>query len=129
MASAYARSGLGPHQVLAYVPVGPETARSRGYDQTEGLARGLARQLDLVWAPGLLSKSAGVLRQSELDRRQRFDNVRGAFQARLPKPWVGCHILLVDDILTTGATAQACSQALLAAGAGRVDLLVLARSC
>lgn len=128
LAAALRQAGWESPAGLVHVPVGRETFRLRGYDQTAGLARGLSRQLGVPWFPGVLGKSPGVRRQSELTRSQRFENVRQAFRATLPAGLKGRPLLLVDDIMTTGATLNACARALLDQGASSVDVLVLARS-
>lgn len=128
MAEALRQTGWEAPAGLVHVPVGEETFRRRGYDQTEGLARAVARRLGAACFPGVLRKAPGVRRQSELTRSQRFDNVRQAFKATLPAGLKGRPLLLVDDIMTTGATLNACARALLEEGASSVDVLVLARS-
>jgi ComF family protein len=117
----------GPWDAVVPVPAGPESYASRGYDQCKELAARLAPRLGLPLAP-VLRKEGGRRRQSELRREERRANARGAFQARLPQALQGRRLLLVDDILTTGATAQACAFALKQAGAAAVDVAVLARS-
>ena len=124
----HAGLGLGPHAAVAHVPCGPETLRSRGFDHAGLLASSFARLAGIPWVPWALVKAPLVGRQSELGRRSRFANVRSAFRASLPPALRGRAVCLVDDILTTGATAHACAQALRDAGAARVDVLVLARS-
>ena len=67
------------------------------------------------------------LRQGRLDRVARRRNVARAFAVKRPAAIAGKRVLLIDDVLTTGATAEACAETLLKAGAATVDLLVLAR--
>ena len=88
----------------------------------------LAQGLGLDCQPGLLIRRRAGRRQSRLSRKARLSAPGLAFAARLPEPLRGARLLLVDDILTTGATADACSRALLEAGAGSVRVAVLARS-
>ena len=64
--------------------------------------------------------------QTELDLEDRSKNVRGAFRIRSPGPILGRRVLLVDDVVTTGATVNACSEALLVAGASEVHVLAVA---
>jgi ComF family protein len=119
-----------PLQAQAVVPVPCGRARLalRGYDPALDLARSLAEGLGLPCQPGLLSRRRAGRRQSRLKRTQRLSAPALAFSARLPEALRGARLLLVDDILTTGATADACSRALLEAGAGCVQVAVLARS-
>jgi ComF family protein len=128
LAGAFQAEGWEPPAAVLHVPVAAQTLRRRGYDQTAGLARGLARRWGIAWKDGVLTKAQGVRRQSDLKRGERFDNVKDAFRASLPGGWRGKGLLLVDDIMTTGATVNACAGALLREGAASVDVLVLARS-
>ncbi len=120
--------GWSGHAGVVGVPVDRDRLKERGRDQGLELARGLAARLGLPFIPGALRKRPGLRRQSELGRAERLENARGAFSAALPARWRGGRLLLVDDILTTGATAHSCALALKAAGAKGVDVLVLARA-
>ena len=114
-----------PGGVLVPVPLHPSRRHVRGYNQSELIARELARSLRLPLAAGL-ARVRDTPPQVGLDRIHRRDNVKGAFQ------WRAGHlarepVLLVDDVATTGATLEACAKALKAAGAGSVTGIVLAR--
>jgi ComF family protein len=128
MASAYdplPADSLPP--VVIPVPLHPKRLRRRGFNQAELLAGTAARILDLpVYSHGLKRKK-DTLPQSGLSDRQRLENVQAAFEVKTFFPISGRRVLLVDDVLTTGATLNACSKVLLAAGAARVDVLTLAR--
>lgn len=111
-----------PHALLA-VPLHRTRLRRRGYDQARELARPLASQLQLPLLDGL-QRERGTARQSELDAEARARNMRDAFVARAGLPQ---HVALVDDVMTTGATAAAACRALRRAGVQRVDVWVCAR--
>ena len=81
------------------------------------LARALAKELGLPWWT-LLEQARETATQHDLTRAQRADNVRGAYRARAEA--AGQRLLLVDDIVTTGATLRACAQGLYGAGAQKV---------
>jgi ComF family protein len=98
----------------------------RGYNQAEGVALGLSRRLGWPCLSGCLWRRKNTPRQALLSPTARKSNVKNAFAARLPK-WQGKHLLLVDDVLTTGTTANEATRALLAAGAGKISVAVLAR--
>lgn len=105
----------------------------RGVNLTTILAESLARSLGLPYERGLLTRCRATLPQSSLSVRRRRENVVGAFavsakRLRRVESIQNAHILLVDDILTTGATANEISRVLLDAGAGRVSVAVLARA-
>jgi ComF family protein len=122
--------------VLVPVPVHAERARRRGYDQAELLARAAARALGLPCAP-ILERVRATTAQFDLDRATRATNVRGAFRLRprpagepgteSAQPLAGRWIVLVDDVVTTGATLSACAEPLLAAGAIGVSAVTVAR--
>ena len=101
----------------------------RRFNQSALLAREIARRSDVPYDPFLLLRKRRTPRQVGLSRNERARNVQGAFevpQARRPD-LEGKRIVLVDDVLTSGATAEACARALLRAGAGNVDVLTFAR--
>jgi ComF family protein len=107
------------------VPLHHERLAERGFNQAESLAQEVARVLGRPLARGL-ERVRATEQQARLDARQRADNMRSAFR------WIGapppCRLLIVDDVLTTGATIGACAEALREAGAEAVYGLALARS-
>jgi len=100
---------------------------SRRFNQAAALARETARAAGKPYAPALLQRVVSTRTQVGLTRRQRAENVQGAFRAAPGAPIEGRRIVLIDDVLTSGATANAASRALLRAGAAQVDVLVFAR--
>jgi ComF family protein len=118
------------------VPLTPIRLASRGYNQSWELVKALhrqARRSQTKVAPTIrqaLLRRVETPDQHSLPREQRMRNLRGVFLVNPPEsPRVqGSHLLLVDDVTTTGATLEAAGQALLAAGAARVSALVFART-
>ena len=117
------------------VPLHRAKQAGRGFNQARLLAaQALARlrrthpawRLTLV--PGLLMRQRSTQSQAGLTPRQRRINLRGAFSVALPEAVAGKHVLVIDDILTTGATARAAAKALLNAGAATVWVATLARA-
>ena len=112
----------------AWVPVPLHRARlvERGYNQAALLARALATRSGATFAPLLLERRRETDQQARLGRAARSENAFGAFALR--RSFSGGRVVLVDDVVTTGATADAASRALLDAGAIRVTVLALARA-
>jgi ComF family protein len=110
------------------VPLHPLRLWRRRYNQSAELARRLARDWSLAYDPGTLARSRSTPSQGLMaSARARRRNVLSAFKVHDPAKVAGRRILLVDDVLTTGATVDACARALKRAGALRVHVLVLAR--
>jgi ComF family protein len=112
-----------PH-IVCHVPASPERLVKRGYDQAALLAQGTAAKLHVEHV-ALLGRAAAAERQARLGRAARAQNADRAFAARYAP---GRRVLLVDDVMTTGATAAACSAALSSAGAAEVRTAVVART-
>src|SRR5439155_20729340 len=114
--------------VLVPVPLHPARLRARGFNQALLLARALGRRLDLPVAPRVLVRRRATRAQPGLDAVERRRNLREAFRVRAPGTVAGRRVELVDDVLSTGAPADACARALLAAGAVRVDVYTVGRA-
>lgn len=123
LAALAVREGLGPDDaVVTFVPAG-RTATRRGFDHAELIARSTAAHLRLP-AGRLLVRAHEGPRQADVRMSERRANVAERFRARaVVRP-----VLLVDDVFTTGATAEACAVALRRAGAPAVDVLTWART-
>lgn len=113
--------------VVVPVPLHPARQRERGYNQAELIARPLARRLSLRLGPYLLVRTKPRPPQLLLSRRQRWESVRGAYATRAGVRVDKLRVLLVDDVMTTGATLDACSRALIRAGAAAVIGVTVAR--
>lgn len=109
------------------VPSGTARSKERGYNQAALLARPVALASRVRYQPKGLAKIRETVTQVGLSVQQRRVNVAGAFQARQDVV-KGCQVLVVDDVTTSGATLEACAQALLDAGANKVYGLTLARA-
>jgi predicted amidophosphoribosyltransferase len=110
--------------VITWVPLASARRRTRGYDQAEALARSVARLAGWTVRP-LLRRVVETAPQARRGGGQRRRALRGAFRARDGVPGL---VILVDDVLTSGATASECSRVLRAAGAVEVGVLTAARS-
>jgi ComF family protein len=117
-------------QVEVVVPVPLYWLRrlTRGYNQSAAVAGGVARVLGLPCRPRWLRRVRNTPKQVGQSLAARQENVRGAFRARRRAPLAGRSVLLVDDVMTTGATLGEAARALRAAGAARVAVAALARA-
>ena len=113
-------------QALVPVPLHRARLRRRGYDQALELAKPLARELALPLQRQLLQRVRATAPQSELSAAARRRNLRDAFVVA-PDVELPAHVVLVDDVMTTGATLHAAARALRRAGVARVDAWVCAR--
>jgi ComF family protein len=113
-------------ELVVPVPLHRRRLGERTYNQSLLLARELARQWRVAVPARLLLRTRPTPPQQGLTAAQRRRNLKGAFALR--RPLGGERVLLVDDVLTTGATARECARMLLAGGAGEVAVAVLARA-
>lgn len=121
---AKAARNLGGFEAVCHVPLHEKRLKARGFDQAELLAKHIARELDIPFVVGA-NRTRNTKTQTKLNKQQRRENMRDAFT---PNARLSGRILLIDDVLTTGATAAACAQALYVAGARCVFLLTFARA-
>jgi ComF family protein len=127
-----ARAGhdlLDEADVLVPVPLHWRRAWRRRYNQSGALARVIERQTGVKVAPEALRRIRPTEQQIGLSRTQRASNVQGAFKVAADRQFLiaGRRVVLIDDVLTSGATVDACARALLRAKAASVDVLVFAR--
>lgn len=123
------RTLLAEADLLIPVPLHRARLAARRYNQSALLAAQLARRSGKAWAPDLLRRTRRTAPLGELSAAARRKTVQGAFAVapRSAARLAGRRVLLIDDVMTSGATLAACSVTLLQAGAARVDALVAAR--
>ena len=125
-----ARAGadvLAEADAVTPVPLHARRLWARRFNQAAALAREIARRSGKPFEPALLQRVKATRSQVGLSREQRLQNLQGAFRVGAAAPVRGRRIVLIDDVLTSGATANAAARALLKAGATQVDLIVFAR--
>ncbi|TDV38524.1 ComF family protein [Pseudomonas helmanticensis] len=120
--------GLPRPEALLPVPLAGKRLRQRGFNQAAMLARWLSQSLDLPCEEQVLRRVKETDAQQDLDAKARKRNLRNAFNLMQEAQIKDRHLALVDDVLTTGATAQALARLLINAGAARVDVYCLART-
>ncbi|WP_253481586.1 ComF family protein [Pseudomonas fluorescens] len=120
--------GLPRPDALLPVPLARTRLRQRGFNQAAMLAQWLNKSLDLPIEETVLRRIKDTDAQQDLDAKARKRNLHKAFDLMPDAQVKGRHLALVDDVLTTGATAQALARLLMDAGAARVDVYCLART-
>ncbi len=120
---------LFPADLIVPVPLHWKRKMSRGFNQAESIAAAAAQKLGIPYTPRQLYRSRSTLHQAGLSRTARVRNVKDAFSVtpRLRKQLSGRHVIVVDDVLSTGATCSNCARILKKNGAASVTAVVLAR--
>ena len=116
-----------PFSAIVPVPLHAQRQRERGYNQSTILARGLAKRMKIRWHRPWLFRVRPTTAQTHLTQPQRISNVAGAFEADGSCAKKYPSVLLVDDVMTTGATVEACAKALCRAGVESVCVATIAR--
>lgn len=117
---------VGDIDLVIPVPLHHSKIRKRGFNQSELIAGGLAGELNLPLEAGLLKRVARSATQTRRSRVERWENVEGIFSVSRPELLEGRHILLVDDVITTGSTVESCVNSLKTIDGVRVTVLALA---
>lgn len=112
--------------IVTYVPMDKESQKERGYNQSYLLAKAFCDILAKDILKTLLIKKRKTAKQEELNFKSRLDNLKGVFESENKEDIKGKKVLLIDDVLTTGATTSFCAKALKKAGAVSVAVLTLA---
>jgi competence protein ComFC len=109
------------------VPLHSSKKREREFNQADRLAEYLGRATNILVDTNILRRVAPTQTQTRLTRKERAENVRKAFALRAPLDLKGKNIIVIDDILTTGATTSACAGILRKAGASKIQVWTVAR--
>lgn len=112
--------------LIVPVPMHKVKQRKRGYNQCDSIAKGLAIALAIPWTDEVLEKAVNTQTQTKKNRMQRFENANAIFNIKKKELIIGKRILLVDDVITTGATMSMCAKLLLDNGCKEVSIAALA---
>jgi ComF family protein len=110
------------------VPLHRRKERLRGYNQSAEIAKGISQAMNKPLLKKNLIRTKHTSSQTAKDRYERWENVRGIFQVRNPNVLTNKHLLLVDDVITTGATLEACCETLLKIEGVKVSIATLANA-
>jgi ComF family protein len=113
---------------IVAVPLSPSRERERGFNQSERLARSLAERWHVPMWSDVLERVRSTETQTQLTPAERLANVSGAFRVRDATRVGGAHLVVVDDVVTTAATLNACAAALIAAGAATLSYVTFGRA-
>jgi len=110
------------------VPLHTSRKRRRGYNQSEKFAEGLSHMLQLPCDESIVKRTVKTTTQTRKTKIERWENVKDVFQVKQPEKIIGKRILLVDDVITTGATLEACGQQLLNSGCTELSIACIAEA-
>ena len=111
--------------MIVPVPLHAKKEALRGYNQTELIANGMSAILDIPVDTNLLSRTRHTESQTQKTREQRIENMQDAFIVKNPLLYSNKHVLLIDDVLTTGATLEACARAVLSIPDVRISIATI----
>ena len=115
-----------PADLIVSVPLHKKRFKERGYNQSDAFARGLAEVTGIPWSGNTLRRIRNTKSQTGKSKTQRWENVQGIFEVAETAGIKSKSILLVDDVLTTGATLEACTEALILAGCDTIYIMTIA---
>jgi ComF family protein len=113
-------------QLIVPVPLHPKKKHIRGYNQAEVIANGMAKVMKLPVVTDNLIRSVATETQTKKSRDERWQNVKNIFTVTNPSQFTNSHVLLVDDVITTGSTIEACVTTLLEATHLKVSVATVA---
>ncbi len=128
MGDSIKRSGRFDADLMIPLPLFPDKEKKRGYNQSTLLCQGMAACMHIPICEDIITRPMFTETQTKKGRVERWKNMEGKFTLTDPGKITGRHILLVDDVMTTGATLEACGNELLKAGNVQLSIAVLAHT-
>jgi len=114
--------------VIIPVPLHPTRKRKRGYNQSEKFAEGLSNSLGIPWDKSISVRKLSTLTQTKKSKQERWENVESVFDIDAVEKIKSQRVLLVDDVITTGATLEACGQHLISHGCKELSIACIAEA-
>ena len=115
------------YDIIIPVPLSRQRMMQRGYNQSGLIAKELGRRLKVLYKLNVIKKNKNIVPQSTLTRKEREKNIKEAYIIKNIKCLIGKKVLIVDDVFTTGSTANECSKIAIDAGAIEVGILTIAK--
>jgi ComF family protein len=115
------------YDIILPIPVSKKRERTRGYNQSELIATEMARLVNIKVANNCLYKEKEIISQSNLNKEERAENIKGAFSVYNSKKLVNKNVLIVDDVYTTGSTVNECSRLIKETGCNKIGILTIAK--
>ena len=114
--------------LIVPIPLHESRKRRRGYNQSAKFAEGLSASLQVPWADDIAKRKTKTTTQTRKTKTERWENVKDVFQIEQPEKIINKRILLVDDVMTTGATLEACGQQFLNHGCLELSIACMAEA-
>lgn len=118
---------LKSYDTIIPVPISKKRRKERGYNQSELIAREIAKKVGIEYNYQCLFKTKNIVEQSKLNKEERQKNIQGVYQINKPQLLENKKLLLIDDIYTTGSTANECSKTLNQANPKQIGVMTLAK--
>lgn len=118
---------LKSYDTIIPVPISQKRRKERGYNQSELIAREMARKMEMEYVNRCLFKTKNIVEQSKLNKEERQKNIQGVYQLYKPEIIRNKKVLLIDDIYTTGSTVNECSKMLREAKPEKIGVFTIAK--